>query len=68
MFHIRTEKDYMIRTYTASSYFDAVDLFHNLSKVLRFVQVWQGDKLVLEYDPDYDPEIFHKAPQTRDIL
>jgi hypothetical protein len=51
MYNIRTEKDYTIRTYTAGSYFDAVDLFHNLSKVLPFVQVWQGDELVLEYDP-----------------
>ena len=60
MYNIRTEKDYTIRTYTADSYFDAVDLFHNLSKVLPFVQVWQGDKLVLEYDPrkeEYETEL-----------
>jgi hypothetical protein len=49
MFDIRTEKDYTIRTYRAGSFFDAVDLFHNLSKVLPFVQVWQGDELILEY-------------------
>ena len=51
MYQIRTEKHYTIRTYTADSYFDAVDLFHNLSKVLPFVQIWQGDKLMMEYNP-----------------
>ena len=49
MFKIRTEKDYTIRTYTADTYFDAVDLYHNLSKVLPFVQVWEGDRLISEY-------------------
>jgi hypothetical protein len=49
MYNIRTEEHYTIRTYTAHSYFDAVDLFNNLSKVLPFVQVWIGDKLVMEY-------------------
>lgn len=52
MFQIRTEKDYTIRTYTADSYFDAIDLFNNLSKVLPFVQVWQGDELLMQYDPN----------------
>jgi hypothetical protein len=61
MYQVRTEKDYAIRTYTADSYFDAVDLFHNLSKVLPFVQVWQGDEMVMEYDPrkeEHDAEIY----------
>ena len=49
MYQIRTEQYYTIRTYTADSYFDAVDLFNNLSKVLPFVQVWIGDKVVMEY-------------------
>jgi hypothetical protein len=48
-FQVRTEKDYTIRTYTADSYFDAVDLFDNLSKVLPFVQIWQGTNLITEY-------------------
>jgi hypothetical protein len=48
-FDIRTERDYTIRTYRAGSYFDAIDLFHNLSKVLPFVQIWQGSELIMEY-------------------
>ena len=52
MYKVKTEKDYTIRTYTADSFFDAVDLFHNLSMVLPFVQVWDGDKLVIEYNPN----------------
>ena len=52
MYQIKTEQDYTIRTYTAYSYFDAVDLFNNLSKVLPFVQVWIGDKVVMEYKLD----------------
>jgi hypothetical protein len=48
-FQVRTEKDCTTRTYTADSYFDAVDLFDNLSKVLPCVQIWQGTNLITEY-------------------
>ena len=57
MYQIRTEQYYTIRTYTADSYFDAVDLFNNLSKVLPFVQVWIGDKVVMEYKLDYSTNL-----------
>ena len=53
MFQVRIEKDFVVRTYTADALFDAVELFHELSKVLPFVQVWQGDKLIHEYKVDW---------------
>jgi hypothetical protein len=65
MFNIRTEKDYTIRTYTASSYFDAIDLFYNLAKVLPFVQLWQGDKLLMAYEIDWAKQAekyIHNSP------
>ena len=53
MYHIRTEKDYTIRTYTANSYFDAIDLFYNLTKVLTFVELYEGDKMLMSYKIDW---------------
>jgi hypothetical protein len=50
MYQIRTERDYTIRWYTANSYFDALDLFHNLTRVLPFVEVWQGDEKIMSYE------------------
>ena len=61
MFEIKTEKDYTIRTYTASSYFDAIDLFHNLTKVLPFVQVWYQGKLIMGYNPNDESDIDYET-------
>lgn len=49
MYQVRTEHHSVVRTYTADTYFDAVDLFHMLSRLLGLVQIWQGDKLISEY-------------------
>lgn len=49
MYQIKVEKQCINRWYTANSYFDALELFNELSKILPFVQVWKGDKLISEY-------------------
>jgi hypothetical protein len=49
MFSIRTEKDCVVRWYKAENHWDAIELFHELSKVLKSVQVWKGDKLLMDY-------------------
>lgn len=49
MYQIKTEHQCVNRWYQANNYFDALELFNTLSKVLPSVQVWKGDKLISEY-------------------
>ena len=49
MYQIKTEHQCVARWYKAENHWDAIELFNNLSKVLSFVQIWQGDKLISEY-------------------
>jgi hypothetical protein len=49
MYSIRYEQQCVNRWFKADSYTDAMELFFNLSKVVRFVQVWHGDEMVAEY-------------------
>jgi hypothetical protein len=49
MYHIKTEHQAVSRWYKAENHWDAIELFHTLSKVLPCVEVWKGDKLISQY-------------------
>jgi hypothetical protein len=49
MYQIKTEHQCVARWYKAENHWDAIELFHTLSKVLPIVQVWKGDQLISEY-------------------
>ena len=70
MFQIKVAQHHALRWYKADSYTDAMELFNNLSKVVPSVEVWLGMTQLAKYQVGYpyDPEVFHNAPQTRDVL
>jgi hypothetical protein len=49
MYQVRIEHQNAVRLYQADNQTDALELFDLLSKTCRFVQVWQGSKLLNEY-------------------
>jgi hypothetical protein len=49
MYEIKIEHQDALRWFKADSHTDAMELFDLLSKTCRFVQVWQGSKLLNEY-------------------
>lgn len=41
------------RVYYAHKYFDAAELFHIITKVLPYAELWEGNKLVQTYDAKF---------------
>lgn len=70
MFQIKVADRQTIRWYKADSLADAMALFNNLSDIVPSVEVWLGMTQIAKYQVGYpyDPEVFHNAPQTRDVL
>lgn len=50
MYHIRIQKQHTARWYKADNLTDAMELFDSLCKVLRSVEVWQGNELIANYN------------------
>lgn len=49
-YKIVTYTDGIQRVYYAHKYFDAVELFHLITKMLPYAEVWEGTRLVQTYD------------------